>query len=128
MLFSSLIAAALLSGTAVAAPAPLAEGSPSVYMSMHGGWLGESQLVPFVDDQCQSLAGTKFDKTVSSFGPDSGAKCWIYDDYDCKGTVEAKTCLEIFHPGYEWLSWNGWNDKIGSFMCQACAKGESGCW
>ncbi|KAF2500047.1 hypothetical protein BU16DRAFT_235198 [Lophium mytilinum] len=53
-----------------------------------------------------------YDNTISSFGPDRGLKCTVYDFSYCTGPS-----LDIWWPGYADMSWNGWDNRVSSYRC-----------
>ncbi|ORY17409.1 hypothetical protein BCR34DRAFT_596884 [Clohesyomyces aquaticus] len=94
-----------------------AQKGPGVYMSSEPFWgfretKGTWQWIEITPGKCQEL--TDFDKVISSFGPDKGVQCLLYDQHSCKGKQ-----LEIFYPGYADMSWNGWDNRVSSFTCSS---------
>ncbi|KAF2797048.1 hypothetical protein K505DRAFT_151410 [Melanomma pulvis-pyrius CBS 109.77] len=131
MRITFLTSVALLSGTALSTPLGIIERGErdlGFYMTTDPEWgyghqTGERLHDWTSDPGCVSLEGTPFDKSISSFGPDEGVKCTVYDETDCTGEE-----LVIFHPGYAEMGWDGWDDRISSLNCSACFIGVDGCW
>ncbi|KAF2192670.1 hypothetical protein K469DRAFT_694740 [Zopfia rhizophila CBS 207.26] len=91
------------------------QAGAGVYMSTEPDWgyretQGLWQWLRIVPNLCHDL--TVYDKNISSFGPDKGLKCIVYDEHTCKGNK-----LEIWHPGYARMEWNGWDNRVSSFNC-----------
>ncbi|KAI5816156.1 hypothetical protein BZA77DRAFT_369136 [Pyronema omphalodes] len=55
---------------------------------------------------------SEFNDKISSFGPDDGTFCFVYEHENCKG---ASKLLE--YPGSDYLSEFGFNDRISAFAC-----------
>ncbi|KAF8598966.1 hypothetical protein BDV93DRAFT_526448 [Ceratobasidium sp. AG-I] len=68
----------------------------------------------FSSNQCVNF-GNDFNDKVSSFGPDNTIKCYLWSDWDCKGT---KT-IYLTNPGAADLRTINFNDKDSSFQCVA---------
>ncbi|KAF1987667.1 hypothetical protein K402DRAFT_43369 [Aulographum hederae CBS 113979] len=73
---------------------------------------GNCRVFPIRYGACISLPGTPFFKTISSFGPDEGMKCTVFDALGCQGRS-----FDIWYPGYADMRWNGWDDRIQSYRC-----------
>ncbi|KAF2476372.1 uncharacterized protein BDR25DRAFT_349490 [Lindgomyces ingoldianus] len=107
------------------------QGSGGVYMTTEPFWgyretKGLWQWFRIKNNDCHDL--TVYDKQISSFGPDEGVKCIVFDKHQCKGKS-----LEIFYPGYADMSWNsefflvvflqlhfgvnGWREFRGGYDC-----------
>ncbi|KAF2241784.1 hypothetical protein BU26DRAFT_571532 [Trematosphaeria pertusa] len=129
MRFSTLASTVLLSAAALAVPTKLAARSSRVYITSDPFW-GYRENSGFFQafdiegaDKCVDLKGTKFDNAISSFGPDSGVKCIVYDGYNCTGQNEP-----IWYSGYADMGWNGWDNRVSSYECGFCTKGvDKGC-
>ncbi|KAK4175956.1 hypothetical protein QBC36DRAFT_188623 [Triangularia setosa] len=121
--FAVFVAIAALASFAVAAPtpepSPEAIASPSapveerqsigVFVTKDINWGGESAWIPVTRGACITF-NSAWVNTVTSFGPDSGLSCHLFD---CGGT----SIGPIFNPGYASLGSIGWNDRINSFRC-----------
>ncbi|KAL4940398.1 hypothetical protein BDV06DRAFT_196716 [Aspergillus oleicola] len=54
------------------------------------------------------------DHSVSSAGADLGNWCTLYSEENCHGQE-----LQVHYPGFEDLTYLGWNDKVRSYNCAA---------
>ncbi|KAK3985865.1 hypothetical protein QBC44DRAFT_334267 [Cladorrhinum sp. PSN332] len=109
-------------GMAIAAPAPGPtevdqsnldkRATYRVYVAEHWDFQGRTELLEGPAGECRTL-GNGWPNVISSFGPDPGFTCTIYDDNGCFGANYGG----IRYPGYNALSTIGWNDRINSFRC-----------
>ncbi|KAK3985868.1 hypothetical protein QBC44DRAFT_298238 [Cladorrhinum sp. PSN332] len=130
---TSTIAVALttLLGFAVAAPAPEASPNPSpdedaaanfaalakrapynVFITEHANWAGRNELLSLNTASCHTL-GNGWPAIITSFGPDAGVTCTLFDRAGCTGSQY----WPVRSPGFPNLSSIGWNDRIRSFVC-----------
>ncbi|CEL63470.1 hypothetical protein RSOLAG1IB_10786 [Rhizoctonia solani AG-1 IB] len=96
-------------------PAPAAISGGAFFCS-DADFKGQCLYVArFAENQCINF-GNEFNNQVTSFGPDQGLACTLYDDWDCKGRTPGGV---IVYPGVTNLSVYGFNDKAKSFRCRA---------
>ncbi|KAF2109644.1 hypothetical protein BDV96DRAFT_651623 [Lophiotrema nucula] len=126
MHFTTSVPIAILLAAASSSPVNI-KRDKGVYISTDPEWGNREKSglfgwKPFLENACQDLKGSPYDKAISSFGPDSGVACVLYQGYNCEGAQ-----LPIWHPGYAEMGWNGWDNKVSSYACQSCAMGVGGC-
>ncbi|KAG8724283.1 hypothetical protein FRC12_022239 [Ceratobasidium sp. 428] len=108
--------------------------SGGVYFCTDANWAGQCLYVArFNSGQCVNF-GNEFNDKVTSFGPDPGLACLLYDAWDCKGNTPGgylvnpgKSCylttrlrLELTIPiGSGNLTVYKFNDVASSFVCKA---------
>ncbi|KAH7109049.1 hypothetical protein B0J11DRAFT_512977 [Dendryphion nanum] len=127
MLFTSIFSAVLICGITRAAPleeqAHKRASFKAAYLTTDWDWgngykTGDREIFwSAFNGQCIELAGTKFDRTVSSFGPEPNVACFIHEEPGCKGKYEPAEKLYVLNPGYARLGNLNWEDKIRSFEC-----------
>ncbi|TFK67861.1 hypothetical protein BDN72DRAFT_858832 [Pluteus cervinus] len=106
--------------------ASTAFGSNSVYYCTDINWGGDCHLSPPItgEDVCHNIEGGvgQFNDQISSFGPDSGLYCIIFNsdnvdrDYNCVFNTNGYMA-GITSPGYADLRTIGFNDVISSYLC-----------
>lgn len=112
---------ALLAGSAAAVPA--AAFIQGIYMCTDVFWGNSSkdsgsqcQWLQYFGPGCFQLWDSpdwqRWYRQVSSYGPDPGLNCTVYEGDNCTGM---NTTME--YPGVEDLARVGWNDRIASFRC-----------
>ncbi|KAK0666595.1 hypothetical protein QBC41DRAFT_338941 [Cercophora samala] len=87
----------------------------NVYVTEHDNWNGRNEVLWWNRGACFSL-GNGWDKIITSFGPQEGITCTIYDQHDCRGSQY----WPIRYPGIPNLHNIGnpnWNDRISSWRC-----------
>ncbi|KAK4193691.1 hypothetical protein QBC35DRAFT_526971 [Podospora australis] len=107
---------------AVPVPANLAkrQSNPSVYVTQHINWGtgagGYKDNIFVINNDCTDL-WSPYIGSISSFGPNAGVRCDLYQSTGCTGTQ----LLNVRSPGYGDLRNIGgvdWNDKIRSIRCR----------
>ncbi|KAK4172391.1 hypothetical protein QBC36DRAFT_197087 [Triangularia setosa] len=120
------LAIATMAGFTIAAPAPEAspEAAPQapvdlekrqslgIFVTADINFGGRSEHLIVTRGSCLTL-GNGWPNVISSFGPDSGLTCTIWDDNGCTGASRGG----IVFPGISNLVTVGWNDRINSFRC-----------
>ncbi|KAF2709769.1 hypothetical protein K504DRAFT_534084 [Pleomassaria siparia CBS 279.74] len=132
MSLSFIASFALLAHFALATPVEptrQAESVVGVYYTTDKNWgnghtTGDRYHDTIETLSCRHLA-PPFVDSISSFGPDSGVKCTVFDTPLC---ISNGSSLEIWNEGYADMSWNGWDNRIRSFLCVTCIPDvDAGC-
>ncbi|KAK4175811.1 hypothetical protein QBC36DRAFT_353699 [Triangularia setosa] len=88
----------------------------NVYVTEHDNWNGRNEVLWWNRGQCFSL-GNGWDNIITSFGPQEGITCTIYDEHNCVGSQY----WPVRYPGIPNLKNIGnpnWNDRISSWRCE----------
>ncbi|KAK4160697.1 hypothetical protein QBC43DRAFT_337980 [Cladorrhinum sp. PSN259] len=138
--FSILAAIAAFAGLAVAVPAPNPAAAPSsepvavglqaqptaaiavvdkratahVFVTSDINFAGRQENLQISTGVCLTL-GNGWPNTISSFGPDSGLTCNVFDNDGCNNSAGSVTGIRF--PGVSDLNTFGFNDRINSFVC-----------
>ncbi|KAK4195016.1 hypothetical protein QBC40DRAFT_301545 [Triangularia verruculosa] len=89
------------------------EARQGVFITVHVNWSGGNAYIsPINRGACADLVSS-WKNVITSFGPDPGLVCWIYDGDWCTGYSYGP----IYNPGFADLSSIGMNDRINSFIC-----------
>ncbi|EON62732.1 hypothetical protein W97_01957 [Coniosporium apollinis CBS 100218] len=110
----ALISTAMLLASAQTAPAGFDKrADPGVYICEHTYFHGHCEHQVTALAQCNRL--TDYWKLrISSFGPDQGLLCTVYDNDDC---INPTRGYSFQYPGDVDLNTVGWNDRIRSYIC-----------
>ncbi|KAJ9642502.1 hypothetical protein H2199_004883 [Coniosporium tulheliwenetii] len=87
-----------------------------VYMCDSANWTGVCRhiLLDTPDFSCHNLTAAESNGGVSSFGPDKGVTCLVYDDYGCDSEDDGDM-WGFSYPGEGDLASRGWDDRILSY-------------
>ncbi|KAF2086087.1 hypothetical protein K490DRAFT_58077 [Saccharata proteae CBS 121410] len=81
------------------------------YFCTDTNWGGQCLWSQRLLDYCVTLGDPWLD-SISSFGPDPGFTCALFETPACDGDD-----LELAYPGTPFLPGVGWNDRAQSFRC-----------
>ncbi|KAJ7222887.1 hypothetical protein C8J57DRAFT_624632 [Mycena rebaudengoi] len=91
-------------------PTPNTQGN--VFVCQDAGFHTNCQVLHGSSGHCVNVPASLND-VISSFGPDSGQDCFIFEDINCGGD----SLGPIRSPGISDLLPIGWGDRMSSFKC-----------
>ncbi|EON62902.1 hypothetical protein W97_02127 [Coniosporium apollinis CBS 100218] len=89
-----------------------------VYLCNSANWTGvcRHMLLDTPQNVCHNLSAIEAEGGVSSFGPDEGVSCLVYDDYGCDSEDDGDM-WGFSYPGEGDLASRGWDNRILSYKC-----------
>ncbi|KAJ7210577.1 hypothetical protein B0H12DRAFT_1242722 [Mycena haematopus] len=97
----------------------IARGDGNVEFCTDVNAQGNCQVFEFTNGACHSFVpNDAFNDQVSTFIPDIGVQCTVFQDTGCSGTT-----LALGFPGSDDLRAQSFNDEMSSFICNQVSAG-----